>query len=67
MPLNPGYALFSFMLYQILLNFSTLKPFFFKTMPPVMQMEILLAENQVDYDHLSCYLKKNILIQPLHI
>ena len=57
MPLNPGYALFSFMLYQILLNFSTLKPFFFKTVPPVMQMEILLAENQVDYDHLSCILQ----------
>lgn len=34
MPLNPGYVLFSFMLYQILLNFSTLKPFFFQDYAP---------------------------------
>lgn len=32
-----------------------------------MQMEILLAENQVNYDNLYCYPTKNISIKPFHI
>lgn len=52
MPLNPRYALFSSMLYYLL---SSL---FLKTMPPVMHLEIFLAENQVNYDYLCCYLTK---------
>lgn len=65
MPLNPGYALFNSPCFTIYSKLFDPQAFFFKTMP-LLQVEILLAENQVDYDHLCCYLK-NILIQTLHI